>query len=165
MAWSVRHKCVPWVELPGYLSPADIIIKALLERLLREGWMSQDDMACWLEYERGVRVSQSTISRLLKQQRWRLSKKEVQRISLSQSREAARRYREEISRFPANDLVFLDESIFNEKTSWRHMTYAPIGHEVRYSRLFGMERPGASACSDDTRRMAGLHWYKGRLLQ
>ena len=88
-------------------------------------------MACWLEYERSVQVSQSTISRLLKRQRW--SKKEVRRISLTQSREARRRYREEISRFPADDLVFLDESIFNEKTGWRHMAYAPIGHEARYS--------------------------------
>lgn len=52
---------------------------------------------------------------------------------LTQSREARRRYREEISRFPADDLVFLDESIFNEKTGWRHMAYAPIGHEARYS--------------------------------
>src|SRR6267378_1433622 len=62
-----------------------------------------------------------------------MEQKEVRRISLTQSREARRRYREEISRFPADDLVFLDESIFNEKTGWRHMAYAPIGHEARYS--------------------------------
>ena len=92
-----------------------------------------------LEYEHGVQVSQSTISRLLKRQRW--SKKEVRRISLTQSREARRRYRGEISRFPADDLVFLDESIFNEKTGWRHMAYAPIGDILR---LFGVERPGVS---------------------
>jgi hypothetical protein len=65
-------------------------------------------MACWLEYECGVRVSQSTISRLSKR-----SKKEVRRISLRVERRD-----EEISRFLADDLVFLDEFIFNEKTGW-----------------------------------------------
>jgi transposase len=34
--------------------------------------------------------------------------------------------------FTADDLIFLDESIFNEKTGWRHQAYAPIGHEARY---------------------------------
>jgi hypothetical protein len=28
--------------------------------------------------------------------------------------------------------VFLDESIFNEKTGWRHQAYAPIGSNLRY---------------------------------
>jgi transposase len=35
-------------------------------------------------------------------------------------------------RYAADDLVFLDESIFNEKTGWRHYAYAPVGHEARY---------------------------------
>jgi transposase len=36
-------------------------------------------------------------------------------------------------RFVAEDLVFLDESIFNEKTGWRHKAYALVGHEARYA--------------------------------
>ena len=36
---------------------------------------------------------------------------------------------QEMSNF---DLVFLDESIFNEKTGWRHRAYAPVGHEPPY---------------------------------
>jgi len=39
---------------------------ALLEWLLRKGWRHQDEMVYWLWHERGVYVSQSTISRLLK---------------------------------------------------------------------------------------------------
>src|SRR3954465_5645385 len=35
-------------------------------------------------------------------------------------------------RYAAEDLVFLDESIFNEKTGWRHHAYAPVGHPARY---------------------------------
>jgi len=34
--------------------------------------------------------------------------------------------------FTADDLVFLDESIFNEKTGWRFRAYALIGDEARY---------------------------------
>lgn len=41
-------------------------------------------------------------------------------------------YLSDILRFPAEDLVFLDESIFNEKTGWRHFAYAPIGAPARY---------------------------------
>lgn len=35
-------------------------------------------------------------------------------------------------RFVAEDLVFLDESIFNEKTGWRYHAYGPIGQDIRY---------------------------------
>jgi transposase len=38
-----------------------------------------------------------------------------------------------MSRFPIEDIIYLDESIFNEKTGWRYRGYAPIGDEVRYS--------------------------------
>ena len=34
--------------------------------------------------------------------------------------------------FAAEDLVFLDESIFNEKTGWRYRAYGPIGQDIRY---------------------------------
>ena len=35
--------------------------------------------------------------------------------------------------YAANDLVFLDESIFKEKTGWRHHVYAPVGDAARYT--------------------------------
>jgi hypothetical protein len=34
--------------------------------------------------------------------------------------------------FAADDLVFLDESIFYEKTDWRFQAYALISDEARY---------------------------------
>jgi hypothetical protein len=37
-----------------------------------------------------------------------------------------------MARFDANDLIFLDESIFNEKTGWRYHVYVPIGQPARY---------------------------------
>ena len=35
-------------------------------------------------------------------------------------------------RFVAEDLIFLDKLIFNEKTGWRLHAYAPISDETRY---------------------------------
>jgi hypothetical protein len=90
-----------------------------------------------LEYEHGVQVSQSTISRLLKRQRW--SKKEVRRISLTQSREARRRYREEISRFPADLNLSLTRKLAGG--IW-HMRLLGMRRDIL--RLFGVERPGVS---------------------
>ncbi len=43
---------------------------ALLDWLLQEGWHMQDEMVYWLWNERGVLVSQSTISRLLRKNRY-----------------------------------------------------------------------------------------------
>lgn len=34
--------------------------------------------------------------------------------------------------YPVEDLIFIDESIFNEKTEWRRCAYAPIGERARY---------------------------------
>lgn len=76
-------------------------------------------------------MSQSTISRTLKRQKW--TRKELRRISLNRSGDLRRLYIDDIRHFAAEDLVFLDESIFNEKTGWRHRAYAPIGDEARYS--------------------------------
>ncbi|KAF2276518.1 uncharacterized protein EI97DRAFT_433351 [Westerdykella ornata] len=36
-------------------------------------------------------------------------------------------------RYAAEDIIFLDESIFNEKTGWRHMAYGPVGTTTRYT--------------------------------
>ena len=41
-------------------------------------------------------------------------------------------YQDDMRCFAADDMIFLDESIFNEKTGWRHQAYAPIGHEAQY---------------------------------
>jgi hypothetical protein len=84
----------------------------------------------WLENERGVVVNQSTISRLLKARDW--SRKKIARISRTRNKEARRLYKQYMSQFANEDVVHLDESIFNEKTGWRHYGYAPIGDEARY---------------------------------
>ena len=90
----------------------------------------QDEMVYWLWNEHEVLVNQSTISRLLRKNRW--SKKELRRISLNHSEMLRQQYCDEMSQFTTNDLVFLDEFIFNKKTGWRYRAYALIGEEARY---------------------------------
>ncbi|CAF9918172.1 MAG: hypothetical protein GOMPHAMPRED_001441 [Gomphillus americanus] len=83
----------------------------------------------WRETEIAL-VNQSTISRMLK--RRKLSKTKKYRITHARSAELRRLWRIDAGRFNAEDFVFLDESIFNEKTGWRYSAYGPIGSENRY---------------------------------
>ena len=100
----------------------------VLEQLLEIGWMQQEEIRYWLWCERGILVHQSTISRLLKKKGW--TRKKLRWISLGRSDELRRAWREEMRQFIAEDLVFLDESIFNEKTGWRYHAYGPIGQDT-----------------------------------
>ena len=87
-------------------------------------------MVYQLWHEHGVLVDRSTISRLLKANNQ--SKKKLQQITIGRSKELRRLFKANMARFIAEDLVFLDESIFNEKTGQRHRAYALIGEEARY---------------------------------
>jgi transposase len=113
---------------PQSLTQADE--QAMLEWMLREGWMMLDQIQAWLWYEQGVMMSTSTICCTLKRNGW--TRKEMRRVSLTRSDELRCLYLRDMSSFVAEDLVFLDKSIFNEKTGWRHQAYAPIGSDLRY---------------------------------
>lgn len=104
--------------------------QALYDELFQSGWMYQDEIVYWLWMERGVHVHRSTISRLLKDRGW--SERALRPISILRNEELRESYRACMRQFNAADLVFLDESIFNEKTGWRHKAYAPIGFTNRY---------------------------------
>ena len=105
--------------------------EALFGELVRSGWMYNDEIVHWLCTERGITVNRSTISRFLKQQGW--SRRSLRPFSLNRNEELREGYRRTMARFAAEDLVFLDEVIFNEKTGWRQCVYGPIGHQSRYS--------------------------------
>ena len=86
----------------------------LLEWLLWDDWHMQDEMIYWLWNEHEVMISQSTISCLIHKNKW--SRKELQRISLNCNKKLKQHYCEKMSQFAVKNLIFLDESIFNEKT-------------------------------------------------
>ena len=82
-------------------------------------------MVVWLFNERDILVLQLIVSRILKRNRW--TRKELRRISQDRSLLLRRLYLEEMSYYMQEDLVFLNESIFNEKIGWRSFSYGPIG--------------------------------------
>ena len=62
----------------------------------------------------GVHISQSSISQLLKKENW--NRKAMHLISLSYSEDLYDAYYEQIRQFTADELVFINKSIFSEKT-------------------------------------------------
>jgi transposase len=99
--------------------------EALFDEMVRSGWMYQDEIAYWLMVERGVFISQPTISRMIKRNQW--SARSIRPFSINRNEELREYYRRDMEGYAAEDLVFLDESLFNEKTGWRHKAYAPVG--------------------------------------
>jgi hypothetical protein len=104
--------------------------RALLDELRSTGWMYQDEMIQWLALERGVTVMQGTISILLKRNKW--SSKSLYLLSSRRDEALRQAYIEDMANYAADDLIFIDESLFNEKTGWRTRGYAPIGSLARY---------------------------------
>ena len=100
----------------------------LLKWLLWNDWHMQDEMIYWLWNECRVMISQSTISYLIHKNKW--SRKELWRISLNCSKKLRQWYHEKMSWFAAENLIFLDEFIFNEKTDWWYQAYASIDEKA-----------------------------------
>ena len=105
--------------------------EALFEELMRTGWLYQDEIVYWLAIERGIYVSQSTVSRYLNKMNW--SRRTLSPFSIDRNEDLRQSYRVRMSQYTQEDLVFLDESIFNEKSGWWHKAYGPVGHESRYT--------------------------------
>ena len=102
---------------------------ALFEHLVWCGWLYQDEIRHWLFMERGIYCSQSTMARYLKEHNWTSGPYDLSTsIVMMTLRES---YCRSLRRLAADDLVFLDESIFEEKFGWRHKAYTPIGDPGR----------------------------------
>jgi transposase len=121
---------------PRKLTSADE--ESLLELLLQEPWHQQDELAFWLWCERGALVSRWTVSRTLKRHKWHPD--ELRAMALERSGEWREGWKNEMKRFVEDDVIFIDETVFNEKTGWRYRGYGPIGQDIRYSA--DMERGG-----------------------
>ena len=102
----------------------------LIEYITWQPWVNQREMGWHLWEEWGIHCHQSTISRLIKIRRW--SRKKGQRIGNTQSAELRLGWKAQILYLTAEQLIFVDETLFNETTGWRHHTYAPTGHPARY---------------------------------
>lgn len=114
---------------PSKIQPDDGA--ALFTELVRSGWLYHDEIVSWLAMERGVFVSRPTVSRYLKKMRW--TRHTLRPFSIARNEELREGYLRIMSQYVQEQLVFIDESIFNEKTGWRHHAYGPVGTEGRYA--------------------------------
>ena len=87
-------------------------------------------MQWFLWEEWAITVSHSTVSRTLKRLRW--SQKTAQRLGIRQNSELRADWHAQLLGLTAEQLVFVDESLFNETTGWRHYAWAPIGQDARH---------------------------------
>lgn len=104
--------------------------ESLLTHLNRHPYLFQDELAMWLQEEWDILVSRQTVNRLLKEEK--LSRKKGQRIG-PQSEVLRKAWQADMAtNFVAEQLVFLDESLFKEQTCWRSMAMGPIGDPARW---------------------------------
>ncbi|KAL8799946.1 MAG: hypothetical protein Q9182_005516 [Xanthomendoza sp. 2 TL-2023] len=104
--------------------------KALFSFIAANPTASQQEMGWMLWEEFAIMVHQSTISRAVAA--GRRSRKIAQRISDRQSNEFRMDWRAQCMEYTADQFVFLDETLVNEATGWRHYAYAPVGQPARY---------------------------------
>ena len=103
---------------------------SLIKYIEDQPWAMQKEMIWFLWEEWGLYIHQSTISRTLK--RRRINTKNAQRVGHRQNDELRLNWIAELLHVTAEQLVFIDETLFNESTGWRHRVYAPIGQNGRY---------------------------------
>ena len=87
-------------------------------------------MAEFLFEEWDIRVHRSIVSRLLKE--YRISHKQAQHFSNNQSQILRNAWIAFAADVTAEQLIFLDESLFKAQICWRSMAYAPIGDPARW---------------------------------
>ena len=103
---------------------------SLLHYLNEQPWVLQKELVWFLWEEWDIHINQSTVSRLLKRLRW--SSHSASRIGDGQNNELRIQWAAECLHLRAEQMVFVDETLFNESTGWRHRAYAPIGQPARY---------------------------------
>lgn len=111
---------------------------SLLQYTERQPWAQQKEMVWFLWEEWGLAVHRSTISRTLG--RIRVNRKKGQRLGDRQNKELRLQWIADLLGLTAEQLVFVDETLFNEATGWRYYAYAPIGLVV-ISGASGVVRP------------------------
>lgn len=105
--------------------------QSLLRFVEQQPWAQQPEMVRFLWEKWQLPVHRSTISRILKKHRvsykkgdWKGRPNEQLRLD----------WIAQLLGFTAEQLVFIDETLFNETTGWRCHAWAPIGEPARYNR-------------------------------
>ncbi len=102
----------------------------LIVYLEEQPWIMQKEMIWYIWEKWGINMHRFTISRILKRRRW--SNKKGQRVEVRQNDELRLNWIADMLRLTVEQLVFVDESLFNEITGWRHQAYALVDQSARY---------------------------------
>ena len=102
----------------------------LIVYLEEQSWIMQKEMIWYIWQKWNINVHQFMISRILKRRRW--SNKKEQRVEVRQNDELRLNWVADMLRLMIKQLVFMNESLFNEITNWRHQVYVFVDQSARY---------------------------------
>ncbi len=102
----------------------------LITYLKQQSWTMQKEMMWFLWKKWSIHVHRFTIFRILKRRRW--SNKKKQRVSIRQNDELRLNWIVDLLQLMTEQLVFIDETLFNETMRWYHQVYASVDESARY---------------------------------
>ena len=102
----------------------------LIAYLEDQSWIMQKEMIWYIWKKWDINVHRFTISRILKRRCW--SNKKEQRVEVRQNDELRLNWIADMLRLTTEQLVFVNEFLFNEITDWRHQVYASVDQSARY---------------------------------
>ncbi len=103
---------------------------SLITYLKQQSWVMQKEMMLFLWEKWDIHVHRFTIFWILKKRHW--SEKREQRVDIRQNNELRLNWIADLLQLTAEQLVFVDETLFNETTEWRHQAYASVDKSARY---------------------------------
>jgi len=102
----------------------------LIAYLEEQSWIMQKEMIWYIWKKWDINVHRFTISRILKRRCW--SNKKEQRVEVRQNDELRLNWIADMLRLTTEQLVFVNEFLFNEITNWRHQVYTFVDQLTRY---------------------------------
>ncbi len=102
----------------------------LIVYLEDQSWIMQKEMIWYIWKKWDINVHQFTISRILKKRDW--SNKKEQHVEVRQNNELRLNWVANMLRLMIEQLMFMNEFLFNEITNWHHQIYAFVDQSARY---------------------------------
>ncbi len=102
----------------------------LIVYLEEQSWVMQKEIIWYIWEKRNINVHWFTISRILKRRRW--SNKKEQHVEIRQNDELCLNWIADMLHLTIEQLMFINESLFNKITDWRHQAYAFVDQSARY---------------------------------
>ncbi len=102
----------------------------LITYLKQQSWAMQKEIMWFLWKKWDIHVHRFIIFRILKKRHW--SNKKKQRVSIRQNDELRLSWVADLLCLTVEQLVFVDETLFNETTRWHHQVYASVDESAHY---------------------------------